>query len=159
MTGLQGDTRVMDRGRTPRAAHRFDDVRQDLDDRVAIELLVRNFYREAAKDSVLGPVFEAARVNWHAHIATLVDFWAWQLLGEPGYVGQPLPAHEPEHARTPLGRAQYERWAALFSETVDAWFAGPIADAAKTHAQKMASAMDGDRDASVEPVWRLAVSA
>lgn len=147
-------------------SHRFEDLRSDLDDRVAIELLVRNFYREAARDDLLGPVFEAARVHWHAHIATLVDFWAWQLLGEPGYVGRPLRAHEPVHARTPLSHAHYERWVALFGDTVDSWFAGPIADLAKTRARKMAKAMErllagveGAGDVSMEPLWRVAVGA
>ena len=72
----------------------------------------------------LGPVFEAARVNWNAHIATLIDFWAWQLLGEPGYDGHPLRAHEPIHARTPFAHSFYERWVDLFCGTVDASFQG-----------------------------------
>ena len=53
-------------------------------------------------DDMLGPVFEAADVDWTVHIAKLIDFWAWQLLGDPGYEGNPLRAHEPVHARTPF---------------------------------------------------------
>ena len=26
-------------------------------------------------DDLLGPVFEAAHMNWDAHVATLIDFW------------------------------------------------------------------------------------
>jgi len=157
---------VINRGGPPRWSHRYDDVRPDLTDRVVIELLVRNFYREAAKDALLGPVFEAVRLDWQAHITNLVDFWASLLLGEPGYVSEPLRAQQPMPARTPLGHAHHERWVALFSETVDSWFAGPMAELAKTRARTMANAMerppvgvDGDGDASLEPVWRLAASA
>ena len=79
-------------GDPPCWSHLFEDTRADIVDRDDIELLVRNFYRDAAMDDVLGPVFEAARVNRNAHIATLIDFWAWQLLGEPGYDGQRSPS-------------------------------------------------------------------
>ena len=61
------------------AGHLFEPP-TDIGDRHDIESLVRNFYRQAAMDDVLGPVFEAARVNWNAHIETLIEFWAWQLL-------------------------------------------------------------------------------
>lgn len=113
----------------------------DIVDRVDVERLVRDFYREAAMDDLLGPVFEAAAVHWDAHVATLVEFWAWQLLGELGYVGQPLRAHEPVHARTPLSPAHYERWVELFCDTVDASFCGRRAEVAKGRGRKMAAAM------------------
>lgn len=115
--------------------------RHDLDGRDDLELLVREFYRAVAMDDLLGPPFEAARADWHAHIATLVDFWAWQMFGEPGYSGHPLLAHRPVHERTPLGPSHYRRWIGLFAETVDEHFSGDIAEAIKTRARKMAAAM------------------
>ena len=133
----------------------------DLADRADVESLVRDFYRQAAMDDLLGPVFEAARVRWDAHVATLVDFWAWQLLGEPGYEGQPLRAHEPVHARTPLSHRHYERWVELFCDTVDASFRGERAEIAKGRGRKMAAAMErllagvaAPATAPLEPVWR-----
>ena len=138
-----------------------NDVRGDIVDRGDIDLMVRNFYRDAAMDDVLGPVFVAALVNWNVHVATLIDFWAWQLLGEPGYEGQPLRAHEPIHARTPLSHAMYERWLELFCETVDESFRGPRAEVAKGRGRKMAAAMErllsGVSASGAEPtnpMWR-----
>lgn len=138
-----------------------DDVRGDIVDRDSIERLVRNFYRDAAMDDLLGPVFEASQVNWNAHIATLIDFWAWQLLGEGGYEGQPLRAHEPVHARTPLSHEHYDRWVALFCSTVDDSFRGPLAETAKGRGRKMAGAMErllagvsSSGSAELEPLWR-----
>ena len=113
----------------------------DLDSRERIERFVRDFYRDVAQDDLLGPIFAAAHVNWPSHIDTLTDFWVWQLLGERGYEGNPLRAHEPLHARQPLEAAHFERWLALFDETVDAHSCGPLAELAKRRARRMASAM------------------
>jgi hemoglobin len=113
----------------------------DIGDRGDIESLVRAFYRDAATDDLLGPVFEAAHVDWPAHVAALTDFWAWQLFGERGYDGNPLRAHEPVHAVCPFTDAHFDRWLDLFTATVDAHFAGPAADAAKQRAAKMARAL------------------
>ena len=115
--------------------------RHDIRDRSDLERLVRDFYRQAAMDDVLGPVFEAAHVDWPHHIATLVDFWEWQLLGGREYVGNPLRAHAPVHGRTPFTEEHYERWLTLFSETVDEDAVGPVAEQAKVRAGKMAAAM------------------
>jgi hemoglobin len=138
-----------------------EDARGDIDDRGDIEVMVRNFYRDAAMDDLLGAVFAAAHVRWDAHVATLVDFWSWQLLGEARYDGQPLRAHEPVHARTPLSHAHYERWVELFVDTVDESFHGPRAEVAKERGRKMAAAMErllagesASGDAAVEPYLR-----
>lgn len=150
-----------DGGDPPCWAHLFDDTRADIVDRDDIERLVRDFYRSAAMDDLLGPVFEAAHVNWNAHIATLIDFWSWQLLGEPGYDGQPLRAHEPVHERTPLVDAHYDRWVELFCDTVDTSFHGPRAETAKGRGRKMAAAMQrllsgvsAHGAVPIEPLWR-----
>jgi hemoglobin len=135
-------------------------VRSDLSTRDDVELLVRSFYRYAAMDEILGPVFSAARVNWAAHIGTLTDFWSWQLLGERGYTGHPLRAHEPVHARTPFTDVHDARWLDLFVSTVDENFVGPTAEIAKGRAAKMAAAMrlllsgeSGSATTPFRPVW------
>ena len=150
-------------GDPPCWSHLLEDVRGDIVDRDDIERLVRDFYRDVAMDDLLGPVFEAAHVNWNAHVATLIDFWSWQLFGEAGYEGQPLRAHEPVHARTPLSSSHHERWVALFCDTVDASFEGPRAEVAKGRGRKMAAAMErllagvsASGAAPVEPMWRRA---
>jgi len=93
----------------------------------------------------------------------LVDFWAWQLLGEPGYEGQPLRAHEPVHSRTPLSPAHFEQWVELFCDTVDSSFQGHRSEVAKGRGRKMATALErlltgksGGGSASIEPLWRRA---
>jgi hemoglobin len=113
----------------------------DLASRDDIEGLVRTFYRYAATDGLLGPVFERAGTDWAHHIPRLVTFWSWQLLGEARYEGQPLRAHQPAAALTPFTEAHYARWLELFEETVDAGWSGPVATLAKQRAAKMAGAL------------------
>jgi len=156
----------LDGGDAPCWVRLIDDTRADIADRIDIERLVRDFYRSAAMDDVLGPVFEAAHVNWNAHIATLIDFWAWQLLGEPGYEGQPLRAHEPVNERTPLVDAHYDRWIELFCDTIDGAFKGPRAEIAKGRGRKMAAAMQrllagvsAPGAVPIEPAWRRTATA
>jgi hemoglobin len=141
-------------GEPPCSAHVFTD--HDIESRADVEDFVRAFYRDAAMDDVLGPVFHAARVDWSVHIPKLVDFWSWQLLGERGYEGNPLRAHEPSHARTPFTAAHYERWLDLFTTTIDDRFAGQRAELAKSRARRMATALrrllEGEHGAGDEAV-------
>jgi len=65
----------------------------------------------------------------------------WQLLGEPGYHGNPLRAHEPVHACYGFRPEHYERWLTMFTEAVDEHLSGPLAEAAKVRSAKMARAL------------------
>ena len=128
-------------GDPPCWSHLVEPPDRDLRDSADIEQLVRAFYRYAAMDDLLGPVFEAAHVDWSVHIPKLIDFWSWQLFGVRGYEGNPLRAHAPLQAATPFRDEHYERWLELFGETVDEHFRGPMAEAAKSRARKMAKAL------------------
>jgi hypothetical protein len=56
-------------------AHLVDGEKVDLATRGEVEHLVRTFYRAAAMDDVLGPVFEAAHVDWPSHIETVTALY------------------------------------------------------------------------------------
>jgi hemoglobin len=103
--------------------------------------LVRAFYREAAMDDLLAPVFHAVHVDWADHIPRVTDFWCWQLLGEPAEARNTLGAHERAHALVPFTDRHYERWLAIWTSTVDDRFVGPVAEAAKERARRVARAM------------------
>lgn len=113
----------------------------DLATRDDVLALVRAFYREAAIDDLLAPIFHAAHVDWAEHIPRVTDFWCWQVLGEPAEARNTLAAHEPSNALVPFTDAHYERWLAIWTSTVDDLFQGPVAEVAKQRAARIARAM------------------
>jgi hemoglobin len=114
----------------------------DLDSRARIHDLVVGFYREVVFDDLLAPVFvEVAEVDWSVHIPRLVDFWCRVLLGEPGYDGFVLGAHQQVHDITAFRPEHFDRWYRLWVETVDGRWQGPVAERAKAHAAHMAGVL------------------
>lgn len=112
---------------------------RDLDDREQIAEMVRRFYQDVAQDDLLGPIFnDVAKVNWSEHLPKITDFWCRILMAEPGYQGNPLRAHQLVHEKAPFTLAHFERWLALFHDTVDLGWQGPNSRAALAFAHKVA---------------------
>ena len=147
---------MSDEGGEPACALALFDGSADIADRDDLERMVRAFYGAARVDDVLGPVFAAAEVDWDVHIPRLVDFWAWQLLGDERYRRNPLRAHERVHALVPFTDEHYGRWVALHERTIDQRFSGPRAELAKQRGRRMASAMarllGGDASPGASPI-------
>jgi hemoglobin len=119
-------------------------LKRDLGTRSQIHDLVVRFYREIVFDDLLGPVFEeVAEVDWSTHIPKLIDYWCRVLLGEPGYDGYILHAHQEVHAIESFRPELFDRWYLLFVEAIDAGWRGPIAERAKAHAARMAGVLSG----------------
>lgn len=124
------------------ARGRAGSVDADLDTRSRIHDLVVDFYREILFDDLLAPVFEeVAEVDWTTHIPKLIDFWCRVLLGEPGYDGYVLGAHQTVHAIEPFRIEHFDRWYALFVDAIDRHGRGPVADRAKAHAARIATTL------------------
>ncbi|GAA3976931.1 group III truncated hemoglobin [Hymenobacter antarcticus] len=108
------------------------DIREQDD----IRRLIDAFYTLVRQDELLGPVF-AARIpdgHWPTHLDTMTRFWTAALLGQAaGYRGNPGA----KHMYLPIEKAHFTRWLALFSQTVDALFAGENAAEMKVRALKM----------------------
>lgn len=113
--------------------------RADLADRFDIERLVNAFYEKVRADDLLGFIFdEVARTDWAAHLPKMYAFWERVLFGSGDYAGNPLAAHARLVPLTEMGRAQFDRWLALFHATVDELFAGERAGHIKRCAEDMA---------------------
>lgn len=128
-------------GSSPRSTSSPRSPRADIAGVADIAVLVRRFYQAVIPDPLLGPIFGGFGVDWSAHIPKMVDFWAGRLLGEPGYQGNPVAAHQPVLDRFPFGPIELERWLELWDETIDELFAGPVAELAKTRARFAAGAI------------------
>lgn len=114
----------------------------DLDRRSAVHDLVVAFYREVVFDDLLDPIFgEIAEVDWSLHIPKLIDYWCRVLLGEPGYEGNLLAAHRHVQSLSPLHADHFDRWYALWEQTIDSRWTGPGADRAKHHAARIGATL------------------
>lgn len=114
----------------------------DLDSRSAIHDLVVRFYREIVFDEELEPVFsDVAEVDWAIHMPKLTDYWCRVLLGEPGYDGFILAAHQHVHDLQPLTAELFDRWYILWIQTIDSSWSGPMAENAKRHAAQIGAVL------------------
>ncbi len=115
----------------------MDDIR----DRADCERLVRAFYGRALTDPMIGYLFtDVAHLDLEAHVPQITDFWETILLGAQSYGGGAFAPHASLHRKAPLRGAHFERWLVLWHQTVDELFAGPRAELAKSHADRVARA-------------------
>jgi hemoglobin len=113
-------------------------MKKDIQSIVDIKLMVDVFYSKVQQDDMLGPIFRSRIPNdgWAPHLATMYSFWQSILLaGEPTYRGAPFAAH----INLPIDGMHFEKWLALFTQTVDENFSGEIANEAKSRAQSIAA--------------------
>ncbi|TCC93181.1 group III truncated hemoglobin [Pedobacter hiemivivus] len=96
--------------------------------------LVNGFYAKVQHDELIGPIFNDVIKEWEPHLQKMYAFWNAVLFGVPGFTGNPFARHAP----LPIEQAHFDRWLVLFNETVDALFAGEMADQAKKKAETMA---------------------
>jgi len=115
--------------------------RHDIESRADCERLVRAFYASAFEDPLIGWLFvDVAKLDLDAHVPVIASFWETILLGAQSYPGGAFRPHAALHARAPLRAAHFDRWVAIWRETVDELFAGERAELAKAHAVRVARA-------------------
>ena len=100
-----------------------------------IQLFVDEFYNKVREDDLIGPVFAGVITDWQPHLDKMYAFWNAVLFGAVGFKGNPFAKHAP----LPIAPEHFGRWLELFSETIDANFAGPMAIEAKQKAGIMAN--------------------
>ncbi len=115
--------------------------RRDITTRADCEALVRAFYAKALDDTMIGYLFtDIAKLDLEAHVPEITSFWETVLLGAKSYAGGAFGPHLRLHQKSPIRSGHFERWLALWQETVDELFAGPTAELAKSHALRVARA-------------------
>jgi hemoglobin len=88
-----------------------------------IAVLVDRFYAKVRQDPMIGPVFEAAIEDWEEHLAKLKDFWSSVMLTSGRYKGNPMAIHVAQ----PIEPHFFDRWLALWRETVAELFVPAVA--------------------------------
>jgi hemoglobin len=118
-----------------------DSERHDIEDRADVERLVRAFYGRALTDPIIGFLFvDIAHLDLEEHVPVISSFWETILLGAQSYSGGAFAVHASLNRQVPLRSGHFERWLALWSQTVDELFVGERAELAKSHAQRVARA-------------------
>lgn len=114
---------------------------RDIEDRSDCERLVRAFYGRALDDPIIGWIFlDIAKLDVEAHVPQIASFWETILLGARSYTGGAFAPHAALHGKVRLRAGHFERWLALWRETVDEMFNGERAELAKAHALRVAQA-------------------
>jgi hemoglobin len=114
---------------------------RDIETRADCERLVRAFYQRAMTDPMIGFFFvDVAKLDLEGHLPVIASFWETILLGGQTYSGGAFAPHISVHRQAPLKSGHFERWLALWRTTVDELFAGPRAELAKAHAERVARA-------------------
>lgn len=101
---------------------------KDITERTDLEQLIDIFYGKVLQDPLLMPFFDG--LDFEKHKPDMVAFWNFVLLGEAGYKTNVTE----KHMHMDLHQAHFDRWLALFHETVDELFSGEKAEMAKQRA-------------------------
>jgi len=108
---------------------------RDITDIDSIKLFVDEFYGKVRRDSLIGPVFlQVLPADWQPHLDKMYAFWNAVLFGVAGFKGNPFSKHAP----LKIEQEHFDRWLALFGETIEAHFEGPVAGETKKKAGLMA---------------------
>jgi hemoglobin len=117
------------------------DLRHDITNRADCERLVRAFYGKALVDPIIGFIFtDVAKLDLEAHVPRIASFWETVLLDARTYSGGAFRPHAELNRRVKLRAGHFQRWVALWEETVDELFDGERAELAKAHARRVAQA-------------------
>lgn len=109
-------------------------MKTDISTLAQVKTLVDTFYSRVQQDDLLGDIFNSRIKDWPAHLAKMYRFWQTVLLDEHTYSGSPFLAH----AELPVNAEHFNRWVAIWQETVDLYFAGQKASEAKWRGDTMA---------------------
>jgi hemoglobin len=117
-------------------------MKNDINDRNDIMLLVDTFYKNVALNKEIGPIFtDVAKVDWIHHLPKMYDFWESILFGKAVYKGNPMLTHFALNEQTPLQSEQFNMWKNLFFQTADDLFIGSNAALIKQKTQSIADLM------------------
>jgi hemoglobin len=117
-------------------------MKQALNNRAAVQLLVDSFYTKVKQDDLLAPIFNNTEYfSWEIHIPVMVSFWETLLLDTATYKGNTMQKHIQLHKQHPLTPQLFDRWKELFYETLDTLFDGPQVKEAKKRVEAMSALM------------------
>ncbi len=120
-------------------------MKQDIENREDIDLLMRRFYERAMTDEKIGYIFnDVAKLDLGHHLPIIGDFWETMLFQTGSYQRHgrnPLEVHGKLNEKTPLLPKHFKRWLEIFETTINECFVGERADYLKQRAETIAERM------------------
>ena len=117
-------------------------MKNDIESKKEIELLVDTFYSKVKADELIGYIFtDIAKVNWEKHLPDMYSFFENMLFYTGSYTGNPMELHKHINRLYPLTAEHFTRWNLLFTTTVDELFTGEKAELAKQRAKSISAVM------------------
>ena len=117
-------------------------TKKDIETRADIEKFIIAFYEKVRRDEDIGVIFnEVVKMDWDHHIPVIVDFWQTMLLDADLYRKNAMEPHFVINQKYPLLPVHFTKWLALFTETVNEYFEGPMAKLALARANGIAGIM------------------
>ena len=116
-------------------------MKNDIQNREDVSLLVHTFYSKVRANDELGPIFNNAITDWKHHLEHLTDFWESQLFRKNIFVGNPLKKHVEvdQDNNNKLTNDLFGLWLQFWIQTLDELFVGEKVDLAKNRARNIAS--------------------
>lgn len=117
-------------------------MKEDIEDRKDIELLIDSFYDKVKQDTVIGFFFtKVVQINWEKHLPVMYDFWENIVFQTGSYNGNPMEKHFELNKKSQVTMEHFQRWTLLFNETVDELYSGVKAELIKQRALSIATVM------------------
>jgi len=117
-------------------------VKNDIQNRGDILLLLRFFYQKLLNDDSINYIFtDVAKVNLEQHFPILANFWEMVIFQKDTYRSNTMQIHMHLNSLTPLTTTHFNTWIKYFNETIDEMFEGEKAFIAKQRALSIATSM------------------
>jgi hemoglobin len=116
--------------------------------------VIAAFYARVRRDPDLGPIFNGAVGDWDEHLQTLASFWSSVMLTTGRYKGNPLAVHR-KHVEA-ISPALFDRWLALWRETISELLTASAAAALQVKAERIAESLKLGLFYRLEPARKTA---
>lgn len=118
-------------------------MKRDISTEKDVESFIDSFYEKVKADDTIGYIFnEVAQLDWEEHMPKIYRFWASILLGKPGFQGDVMGVHMRLNEKERITSDHFDRWIALFTETVNEMFEGNVASEAINRANIIRHTME-----------------
>jgi hemoglobin len=117
-------------------------MKQDIENREDLLLLVKEFYIKLLNDPAISYIFtDVAKTDLDHHLPVLVDFWETVLFDGRSYTKNAMKPHLDLHQKSPFTKQHFDTWLTYFKSTVDELFEGEKAFIIKERATSIATIM------------------